>query len=261
MDDRDVGRYWEGNAPAWTALVRAGYDVWRDLLNTPAFLEMLPDVRGLQGLDIACGEGANTRTLAKLGARMTGIDISPTFVAAATLEERREPLAIAYVEGSAERLPFENSAFDFATMFMSLMDIPDYVAALNEANRVVRSGGFLQFSILHPCFFPVDRQVIQDDSGRTTSVRLSGYFDRGQCVEEWTFGAALEKERANWPDFRVPYFHRTLADYLNALLDAGFAIERIGEPQPSEELLREHPRLYTTQVVASVLHVRARKPL
>ena len=57
MTDDEVGRYWDQNADAWTVLSRAGYDLYRDLFNTPAFMEMLPDVRGRRGLDIGCGEG------------------------------------------------------------------------------------------------------------------------------------------------------------------------------------------------------------
>jgi 2-polyprenyl-3-methyl-5-hydroxy-6-metoxy-1,4-benzoquinol methylase len=41
---------------------------------------MLPDVEGLEGLDIGCGEGHNTSSLARRGACMTGVDISPTFI-------------------------------------------------------------------------------------------------------------------------------------------------------------------------------------
>jgi SAM-dependent methyltransferase len=82
VDDNEVGRYWDRNAPAWTQLARAGYDTYRDLLNTPAFLDLLPDVTGLTGLDVGCGEGSNTRlVVAGRGARMYGVDISPVFVA------------------------------------------------------------------------------------------------------------------------------------------------------------------------------------
>lgn len=71
---------WEGNAETWTRLARAGYDVYRDHLNTPAFLRMLPPVGGLCGLDIGCGEGENTRKVAALGARMVGVDAAAAFV-------------------------------------------------------------------------------------------------------------------------------------------------------------------------------------
>jgi len=49
MNHEEVGRYWNENAVVWTRLARAGYDVYRDYLNTPAFFEMLPEIRGLTG--------------------------------------------------------------------------------------------------------------------------------------------------------------------------------------------------------------------
>ena len=49
MDHNRVRRFSNENAQVWTQLSRAGYDVYRDHLNTPAFLEMLPDVAGLRG--------------------------------------------------------------------------------------------------------------------------------------------------------------------------------------------------------------------
>src|ERR671916_3059740 len=96
MDHEEVGRYWDGNAEAWTELVRAGYDHYRDGLNTPAFLAMLPGVDGFAGLDLGCGEGHNTRLLAERGARMTGIDISPALVRHAREAEQAHPLGITY---------------------------------------------------------------------------------------------------------------------------------------------------------------------
>ena len=91
MENAQVAGYWESNAEAWTRHSRAGYDVYRDALNTPAFLAMLPPVAGLQGLDIGCGEGTNTRHVARLGARMHAIDIAPTFIRHAEATEEVEP--------------------------------------------------------------------------------------------------------------------------------------------------------------------------
>src|SRR5262249_13734352 len=79
MDNEEAGRLWNGSAEAWTGLARAGHDVYRDHLNTPAFFALLPDVAGLTGLDVGCGEGHNTRLLARRGALVTGLDISEVF--------------------------------------------------------------------------------------------------------------------------------------------------------------------------------------
>src|SRR5216117_3126139 len=106
MDHNEAGRYWNESAESWTKLARAGYDVYRDHLNTPAFFAMLPSVEGLSGLDIGCGEGYNTRRLAKRGARMTAIDISEVFVAYAKQAETGQPLGIDYRVASAVHVPF-----------------------------------------------------------------------------------------------------------------------------------------------------------
>ncbi len=146
MDAAEVGEFWEANAEAWTRYPRAGYDVYRDALNTPAFLSMLPAVRGLVGLDIGCGEGSNTRRLARLGARMQAIDIAATFIRHAQAAEDADPLGIAFQVADGTDLPFPAAAFDFAVAFMSLMDMPDQRRAVQEVARVLRPGGFLQFS-------------------------------------------------------------------------------------------------------------------
>ena len=123
--------------------MRAGYDHYRDGLNTPAFLAMLPETRGLSGLDIGCGEGHNIRLLAERAARMVGIDISGNFVRHAREAEEERPFGIRYEVASALELPFEGASFDFAVAFMSLMDIPQTERVLAEVHRVIRPGGFL----------------------------------------------------------------------------------------------------------------------
>jgi ubiquinone/menaquinone biosynthesis C-methylase UbiE len=175
MDDSEAGRLWEQNAEAWTLLSRRGYDVYRDLFNTPAFLEMLPGIEGLAGVDLGCGEGYNTRLLAERGARMFAIDVAPAFLRYAREEERGRVADIRYAAASAQRLPFRDATFDFATAFMSLMDLPDAHAALGEACRILRPGGFLQFSITHPCFDPPHRKLLRDSQGDAYAVEVGGY--------------------------------------------------------------------------------------
>ncbi|MGI9479356.1 MAG: class I SAM-dependent methyltransferase [Hyphomicrobiaceae bacterium] len=260
MRTEDVGKYWEANAATWTRLSRSGRDVYRDTLNTPAFLNMLPPISEMEGLDVGCGEGTNTRELAKRGARMTGIDIAPTFVNFAREAEKRAPLGIDFVVGDGTKLDFSDGSFDFVTAFMSLMDMASQDRALSEIGRVLRPSGFVQFSILHPCFVPPTRRTIRDGSGRTTAVEIANYFDGvpGE-VETWWFSTLTETERKGVEPFRVPRFHRTLSDWVNGICSAGLTIEEFGEPRPSEEVAKAFPKVADTRVAPIFLHVRARK--
>jgi ubiquinone/menaquinone biosynthesis C-methylase UbiE len=262
MDHREAGRYWDANAEAWTVLSRAGYDVYRDQLNTPAFLEMLPDVTGLSGLDVGCGEGHNTRLLADRGARMAAMDISQTFIHYAQEEEAREPRHIRYSVASAVDLPFADGAFDFVTGFMSFMDIPDTARVLAEARRVLRPGGFLQCSIEHPCFNVPRRRRLRGADGRAFAVEVGDYFRQldGE-MSEWIFNAAPPELRGRFRPFQIPRFSHTLSGWVNLVIDAGFVLEHLAEPRPSDETVRAHPRLQDAQIVAYFLHLRARKPV
>lgn len=261
MDHLTAGEYWNGNAEAWTKLARAGYDVYRDHLNTPAFLALLPSVAGLKGLDLGCGEGHNTRLVARLGASMTAIDISEIFIRHARSEETRAPLGVTYHHVSAVELPFGDASFDFATAFMSLMDIPETERVLAEAFRILKPGGFLQFSILHPCFNPPHRRNCRDEENLTYAIEVGDYFiDAKGQIDEWTFAVAPQSVRGQLPKFRVPRFHRPISQWFNLLLAAGFVIERVEEPCPSDEAVRNWPMLQDAQVVAYFVHIRVRKP-
>ena len=147
MEAPDTRKLWNANARAWTELSRAGFDVYRDLVNTPAFFAMLPAVSGLVGLDLGCGEGHNTRLLAASGADVVALDLSEYFIESAAAESQR---GIRFVLGDGAHLPFRSSTFDFATAFMSLMDVGTPERALQEIGRVLKPEGFVQFSVAHP---------------------------------------------------------------------------------------------------------------
>jgi ubiquinone/menaquinone biosynthesis C-methylase UbiE len=261
MNHREVGRYWNSNAEVWTKLARAGYDLYRDYLNTPAFFEMLPGVEGLSGLDIGCGEGHNTRLLAKRGARLTAIDIAEAFIEHARQAEAQEPLGIDYQVASAVELPLDDASFDFATAFMSLMDIPETERVLSESFRVIKPGGFLQFSITHPCFDTPHRRNLRGQDGVTYAIEVGDYFrNLNGEVSEWLFGAAPPELKQGLPKFKTPRFRQTISQWLNLLLETGFRLERVEEPRPGDEVVTACPDLQDAQVVAYFLHIRVRKP-
>ncbi|MBN1880036.1 methyltransferase domain-containing protein [bacterium] len=261
MDHREVGKYWNGNASVWTQLARAGYDVYRDYLNTPAFLAMLPDVRGLSGIDIGCGEGHNTRLIARRGARLAGIDISDVFIRYAIEEEQREPLGINFHIASAVAIPFPDSHFDFAVAVMSLMDMPDTEIVLAEVLRIIKPGGFLQFSITHPCSDVPHRKNLRDDKRRSYAFELGGYFENLEGdMTEWIFSTTPEELKRKLPKFKIPRFMRRISQWLNLLIETGFTIERVEEPIPSTEAVRACPAVQDAKVIPFFLHIRARKP-
>lgn len=261
MDHDEVGRYWNANAEAWTTLARAGYEVYRDYLNTPAFFAMLPDVQGLTGLDIGCGEGHNTRLLAQRGAKVTAIDIAKNFIAYARQTEADEPLGIAYRVASAVALPFPALTFDFATGFMSLMDMPQTERVVAEAHRVLKPGGFLQFSILHPCFNTPHRRNLRDARGLTYAIEVGDYFhNRNGEIDQWLFATVPPAIKRQTAPFKIPLFTRTVSQWVNLLIEAGFVIERVEEPRPSDAAVRACPAIQDAQVVAYFLHLRVRKP-
>ena len=191
MEAEEVRKHWNRNAEAWTQLSRAGYDTYRNYLNTPAFFELLPEVDGLKGLDLGCGEGYNTRLLAEHGANVIGLDISSVFVRHAKTFQAQSCHIPEYLIGNAQELPFADACFDFVTGFMSFMDIPDTAALLEEVWRALKPGGFLQFSISHPCFDLPLRKNLRDAEGRTYAFEIGGYFQHAEGnVAEWLFSAA-----------------------------------------------------------------------
>ncbi len=261
MDHEEIRKYWNENADAWTELTRMGYDLARIHLNTPAFMKMLPDVKGLRGLDIGCGEGTNTRIVAERGAKLAAIDIADKFIEHARATEKEKPLGIEYIRASATDLPFADGEFDFAVSFMAMMDVGDIGKVLAEVRRVLKPGGFFQFSVLHPCFMPPYRKWFRNEKGEREALMVSDYFNEADgTIDEWMFNKVPEELKAKYPNFRTPRFHRTVSTWVNSIVEAGLTIERFVEPSVDDENLRAQPGFADTRLLPETLHVRIRKP-
>ena len=261
MNETEVGKYWDRNADAWTHFSRAGHNTSRDLLNTPALLGLVGDASGKRALDIGCGDGDLTRHLARRGAKVTGLDISPTFLKHAKALEEREPLGIEYVLGSGQQLPFPDASFDLVTGMMSFMDMPRPDLAITESFRVLKPGGVLAFGIVHPCFQTSKWKWILDENGKRTAVVCGDYFSPPEGrVDVWTFGSASPEEKRKFEKFRIPRFDHTLSWWVNTIVGTGFSLEKMSEPCPDDAMLKSHPDMYDTRIIAYFLHMRCVKP-
>jgi len=241
LDEAASAAAWERDAPVWIEQVRAGRDLYREAFNNPLFLAFLPDLVGKQVLDLGCGKGRNTRLLAQRGARLTGIDLSPTMIEAARAAEAQTPLGIDYRVGSFTGLDeIADESFDAVVSTMALMDSPGFDKTARAAFRVLRSGGDFVFSVTHPCFVTRGYRWIRDEDGQEEGLQISDYFSREPFVESWCMKFA---EPPDVPKFRTPRFPYRLEDYVNALCDAGFRTRRLSEPRPTEEMVAKNPWL------------------
>jgi len=254
MRHDSVENQWDKNAKIWQEASAQGFDVWRDYLNTPAFLDMLPDLATAEGLDIGCGEGHNSRLIAQRCKFLTAVDISQRFIDGN--QQQTNPTNISFQKANAVALPFPNNHFDFVVSTMSFMDMAELEKAFTEINRVLKPTGFLQFSIIHPCFNEHKGRWIQDETGQMFGFIMKDYFKE-------THGEIHEWQHLNsppgMPKFQVPRFWKPLHKWLNALVNAGFTLEKVCEPYPNAAALREHPELQTSTIVAHSLIIRVKK--
>ncbi|GAH27702.1 unnamed protein product, partial [marine sediment metagenome] len=229
--NRRISEHWDREARLWAEVVRGQTDIYREGLALPAFLAVLGDVKGKRVLDIACGEGSVTRELARRGADMTAIDLSPAMIELATEEETRTPLGIRYQVGnSANMKTVEDASFDMVICFMALMDIAAVDRTFVEVVRVLRDDGRFLFNIPHPCFQGRKGEwVYEEDAPHTDRGRLhfavDRYFDRGSIEEHITI-TGLSPEPLHLTRIR---FHRTLEDYVASLKNTGLYVHDLHE--------------------------------
>jgi SAM-dependent methyltransferase len=153
-------------------------------------------------------------------------------------------------------LPFLPNASDFVAIISHSQE-----RAIRQLRKVLRPGGFLQFSILHPCFVPPHRKVLREPNGTTRAIEVAGYFDTiDGRIDTFRFENLPEEERQKSEPFRVPRFHRTLSGWVELIVDAGLMIECFAEPRVTVEVAKAKPALEDMLVAPIFLHIRARKP-
>ena len=180
---------------------------------------------GARVLDLCCGEGYLGRHLLAQGAgEVTGIDLSTALIDEA--RRRAGPLGPSYRVDDAQQLgSVADASFDIVISQLAMMDVPDHRKLFAAARRVLAPGGGFVFSVLHPCFEgrPFHARTappyLLDDAGQPTAFVIRRYATEGH----WDSGGDGVRGR-------MGAYHRTLSTYINDLLAAGFALERLEEP-------------------------------
>jgi SAM-dependent methyltransferase len=203
-------------APVWSASTDQGpFNGW---LERPALRGLVPrPLAGTTVLDAGCGSGAQCEWLADEGADVVGVDVSPAMVA----EARRRCGGRAGIEVAdlAEPLAIEPGTIDGITCSLVLHYLCHWEVALHSFATVLRPGGWVVLSLDHP-------------SGPPLPGQRGGYFDTELVSDTWTKEGVTVTQQ---------FWRRPLSSVVDAFADAGSAVERLVEVQPSAEAVRRFP--------------------
>jgi SAM-dependent methyltransferase len=200
----------------------------------PATTELVPDVAGERVLDAGCGTGAYSAWLVDAGADVVGVDVSDEMLAHAR-DAVGDGADAEFVQADLGRpLDFAaDDAFDGVVSALALEYVRDWDAVFAEFHRVLRPGGFLVFSTGHPLdqFAPENEQA-------------ENYFAVERCSKDWAVD--------------VPYYRRPFGEILRPLLENGFRVNEVVEPQPTAAFREQRPERYEKESTHPVfLCVRA----
>src|SRR5690242_4536032 len=109
---------WNADAPNWVERGRRSWSaeepVWGSWENPESDVRLLPDLDGLDAVELGCGTGYVSARLARRGARVVAMDVSEQQLATARMFQREFDLHFPIVQADGERLPFKDATFDLA---------------------------------------------------------------------------------------------------------------------------------------------------
>jgi SAM-dependent methyltransferase len=219
---------WDADAHNW---VKGGHENWA--LDEPRWgiwqvpesqLRMLPDVRGLDAIELGCGTAYISSWLARRGARVVGLDNSSAQLATARRFQAEFGIEFPLIHADAESVPLAAESFDFAISEYGAAIWCDPYRWIPEAARVLRPGGGLVFlgnSLLLMLTMP-DLEV----DGPAGQELIRDYFGM---------------HRFAWPDDPGIEFHLGYGDWIRLLRANGFEVEDMIEVRPPEGSTTRHP--------------------
>lgn len=186
--------------------------------------KVLPDFHGKRVLDLGCGYGWHCIYAAENGAQdVLGTDISKKMLEVA--EEKNGHEKIKYHCRAMEDLSFGEGAFDIIISSLAFHYIKDFASLVKQISHWLTSKGYFVFSVEHPVFTSYGTQDwYYDSQGGILHFPVDNYYYEGE-------------RRAVFLGEEITKYHRTLTTYLNTLLQNGFELQHVIEPQPPEDML------------------------
>lgn len=210
--------------------------------------KMLPDFKGKRVLDIGCGFGWHCIYAAEHGAsQVLGIDLSEKMLAVA--REKTSFTNVEYRCLAMEDIEFLPDTFDVVISSLAFHYTPDFHDICCRINQCLAADGCFVFSVEHPVFTSYGTQDwFYDSSDDPVHWPVDHYFSEG-------------KRDAVFLGEHIIKYHKTLTTYLNTLLQTGFAITGIVEPQPAPHLLDTVPEMKNELRRPMMLLVSAQKKI
>jgi SAM-dependent methyltransferase len=236
------GDPWEQHAGWWQESFTDGAD--------PEYEEQILPLAAthLEGatrvLDVGTGEGQLARLATRGGAELV-VGLDPT---AAQLRVARERAGGPhYLRGVADRLPFDDRSFDAVVVCLVFEHLVDHVPPIAEIARVLRPGGRFLFFLNHPLLQSPNSGWVIDHILEEQYWRIGPYLIDDNSPEEVSPGVLL------------PFIHRPLNRYVNAMAEHGLLIERMEEPAPPEGFLARAEEYRDAATIPRLLFLVARK--
>jgi SAM-dependent methyltransferase len=187
-------------------------------------VHILPDVQGLDTIELGCGTGYVSAWLARRGARPVGIDMSENQLATARALQDEYDLHFPLIQGNAEATPFPDASFDLAISEYGAAIWCDPYRWIPEAARLLRPDGRLIFL----------------GNGALLMLTMTDTDAEGPA------GTTLRREyfgmhRFEWPDEEGVEFHLTHGDWIRLFRRTGFDVEDLIELQAPEGATTRYP--------------------
>lgn len=239
MADDDL---WERNAGWWQEGFTDGADAEYEEQILPLARECLAGAARV--LDVGTGEGQIARLASRDGAPFV-VGVDPT---SAQLDlARRRGGAVDYARAGADALPFRDGAFDAVVVCLVFEHIARHEPAIAELARVLEDGGRFVFFLNHPLLQAPNSGWIIDHILDEQYWRIGPYLVEDVSMEELAPGVVL------------PFVHRPLSQYVNAMAAHGLLVERMEEPMPPEGFLARAPEYRDAATIPRLLLMVARK--